>query len=192
MWGLPFAPLLFTPASGRGLALSELCATALMSRRVLRCLEGGPRAPELRPGQIRPDLLQLVWRKQRWGKELGVGSAGRGRVRRALRVSRLKQAPCCLCLRVRTVQFLQPKRCGWSLRGQPGAASSRVEAGEARQARAGAETQRFFWKLAEAGVEAGGSEKPVAPETKGEGCGGGEGTGSPRPDEGGGPQVWVG
>lgn len=84
LWGLPFAPLLFTPASGRGLALSELCATALMSRRVLRCLEGGPRAPELRPGQIRPDLLQLVWRKQRWGKELGVGSAGRGRARRAL------------------------------------------------------------------------------------------------------------
>lgn len=173
------------------MALSELCATAPMSRRVLRCLEGGPCAPELRPGQIRPDLLQLVWRKQQWGKKLEVGSAGRIRVRRALRVSQLKQASCCLCLRVRTVQFLQPKRRGWSLSGRPGAASSGVEAGEARQARAGAETQRFFWELAEAGVQGVGSEKPVAPETTGEGCGGGEGTGSPRPDEGGGPEVWV-
>lgn len=46
--------------------------------------------------------------------------------------------------------------------GQPGAGSCRVEAGEAGRARAGAETQRFFWELAEAGVEAGGSEKPAA------------------------------
>ena len=40
------------------------------------------------------------------------------------------------------------------------------------------------------GVEGGGSEKPAAPEATGEGCGGGEGTGSPRPVEGVEPEVW--
>lgn len=50
-----------------------------------------------------------------------------------------------------------------------------VQAGEAGQARAGAETQLFFWELAEAGVGGGGSEKPAAPEATGVGCGGGKG-----------------
>lgn len=73
---------------------------------------------------------------------------------------------------------------GRSLGGQPGAASARVDAGEAGQARAGAETQRFFWELAEVGVEGGGSEKSAAPGATGEGCGGGEGNWSPRPGPG--------
>lgn len=60
---------------------------------------------------------------------------------------------------------------GRSLGGRPGAASGRVEAGEAGQARAGAETQRFFWELAEAGVEEGGSEKPQRPGPPGRDAG---------------------
>lgn len=98
--------------------------------------------------------------------------------------------PACLCVTAQSAPSTQPERRGWSLRCcQPGAVSSRVEAGEAGQARAGAETQWFFWEVAEAGVEGGGSKKPAAPEATGEGCGGGEGNWSPRPAKGGEPDV---
>lgn len=77
----------------------------------------------------------------------------------------------------------KPERCEWSLDCQPGASSSRMGAVEAGLARA--ETQRFFWELAEAGVEGVDLRSPLMPQATGEGCGGGEGNWSPGPAKGG-------
>lgn len=63
---------------------------------------------------------------------------------------------------------------GPSLGCQPQAASSRVEVGETRQARAGVETQWFFWELAEVQIQG-------VPKATGDGCGGGEGSGDCSP-----------
>lgn len=50
----------------------------------------------------------------------------------------------------------------------------------------GAETQWFFWELAEAGVEGVDLRSPLLPQATGEGCRGGEGNWSPGLAKGGG------
>lgn len=57
---------------------------------------------------------------------------------------------------------------------RPREASSRVEVGETRQARAGVETQWFLLELAEVQIQG-------VPKATGDGCGGGEGSGDCSP-----------
>lgn len=102
----------------------------------------------------RADPVVTCWNwgreRQLSGKELGgglLGEMGRGGLcefsnRVGLRDSLRRRSNC-------TVHAAREAR--WALGCQPRAASSGVEAAEAGQARAGAETQRFFWELVEAG-----------------------------------------
>lgn len=129
------------------------------------------------------DLLQLVWRKAAGREELGGGSA------RQVRVEGCDSSGADAASQALSVWellwFTKPERCGWSLDCQPGASSSRMGSVESGLARAGAETQRFFWELAEVGVEGVDLRSPLMPQATGEGCGGGKGNWSPGPAKGG-------